>query len=669
MIITGREPVCFGFYFENTLNQCKMYHNLLSLFLVVVLSGASFNLHAQNDVSKKPDKNLVTNYIAERHPAFLNVKRAKLVIKESYGDMSIGLPFERDMSKLLQNAGIIVDNLNYDIIVNITASGYATGREYRSSPGVETKLSFEYSGFNLNGDIVFETKTGKKFVGSFTGSIAPPMSIGRKYSLYQAPFMRAFDEAIPSLMAFCYKYFGITFLFASMDDKAENIREKAAIMLGEIKSKQAVEPLVLALKYEDSYRIVRKQLEIIDPNWMHSEANKNAVPKLIASLKDNNKNVRGQVAKVLGEIKDNRAVEPLCIYLHDIESSVREQAALALMNIKDTRSVEPLIGAFVFLNNYEVLKRALDTIEPDWMRKEVAKNAVPLYISYLKANDEKYRLEAVKALGIIKDKSAVGPLILALKEDHYVNVKDLAAEALISINDSSAVEPLVNIALKHESDYARIAAAGVLIGIKDKRSVELLISALKDDDRFVRSRAAYILGETGDKRAIEPLINTLAEKNNYADVKKALEKIEPKWVETEAAKNTAPTFIVLLNSVDKNIRKESAMALGKIEDGRAVDPLINALKDVDADVREQAAVALGKIKDNRAVEPLIEALSDNEEDVCEMSVWALGRIKDKRAVKPLTKLLKIKNCDYHFQVALALEEITGEKSPVEEYLK
>jgi HEAT repeat protein len=42
------------------------------------------------------------------------------------------------------------------------------------------------------------------------------------------------------------------------------------------------------------------------------------------------------------------------------------------------------------------------------------------------------------------------------------------------------------------------------------------------------------------------------------------------------------------------------MRPGKIRDGRAVDPLIAALRDEDARVRENAAEALGKIRDVRA---------------------------------------------------------------------
>jgi HEAT repeat protein len=58
-----------------------------------------------------------------------------------------------------------------------------------------------------------------------------------------------------------------------------------------------------------------------------------------------------------------------------------------------------------------------------------------------------------------------------------------------------------------------------------------------------------------------------------------------------------------------------AYAFGHIEDARALQPLIEALKDDDEDVRRAAAYALGHLRDARAVQPLIEALKDDDEDV------------------------------------------------------
>jgi hypothetical protein len=62
---------------------------------------------------------------------------------------------------------------------------------------------------------------------------------------------------------------------------------------------------------------------------------------------------------------------------------------------------------------------------------------------------------------------------------------------------------------------------------------------------------------------------------------------------------------------------------------------IRELLHVDSHVRARAAVALGKLKDVRAVEPLIEALSDSNESVRTSVAEALGELGDERAIEPL----------------------------------
>jgi HEAT repeat protein len=84
-------------------------------------------------------------------------------------------------------------------------------------------------------------------------------------------------------------------------------------------------------------------------------------------------------------------------------------------------------------------------------------------------------------------------------------------------------------------------------------------------------------------------------------------------------------------------------ALKRINDPRAVEPLIAALEHKNKNVSACAAVALGNIRDPRAVEPLIAALKHKYDDVSEGAARALGNIKDPRAVEPLIAALSYKN--------------------------
>ena len=86
-------------------------------------------------------------------------------------------------------------------------------------------------------------------------------------------------------------------------------------------------------------------------------------------------------------------------------------------------------------------------------------------------------------------------------------------------------------------------------------------------------------------------------------------------------------FLNALNDTNPNVRFAAACALGNIGDNVAVEPLIKSLKDEEGGVREVASIALGKIGDDRAVEPLINALNDPYDAVRIAAANSLNQIE------------------------------------------
>ncbi len=80
-------------------------------------------------------------------------------------------------------------------------------------------------------------------------------------------------------------------------------------------------------------------------------------------------------------------------------------------------------------------------------------------------------------------------------------------------------------------------------------------------------------------------------------------------------------------------------ALGRLGDGRAVEPLLACLDDVNANVRAAPAEALGRLGDERAVAPLIACSRDGGRDLREAAVIALGRLGTPQALTVLHDLL------------------------------
>lgn len=238
------------------------------------------------------------------------------------------------------------------------------------------------------------------------------------------------------------------------------------------------------------------------------------------------------------------------------------------------------------------------------------------------------RENAAEALGLLRDRIAVDPLIDALNDE---DVSWKSALALGNIWDKRAIELLIP-ALQDKHWPVRRFAVSALGKIGDRTSVMSLINALNDSDWHVRKYAADALGKIGDETAIKPLVSALSDFDG------------DRWKAIIALGNmknaTVEPLINTFKSDDWRIRGRAVEALGNIWDIRGFEPLINALigknKDMNKYVRGRIAEALGKIGDERAVEPLIAAMEDP---------YIYVRIKAEEALNKMDSARWIKNFD------------------------
>lgn len=116
-------------------------------------------------------------------------------------------------------------------------------------------------------------------------------------------------------------------------------------------------------------------------------------------------------------------------------------------------------------------------------------------------------------------------------------------------------------------------------------------------------------------------------------------------------------------------RSMAAWWLGEHETGRAVSPLLAALKDDSRIVRLTSAWALGEIKDRDSVDGLIEMLeTDSDLLVREMALLALGEIEDPYAVDALEDAYE-SDGRLALAVVWALGEIAGRGDDDADYLR
>jgi len=147
--------------------------------------------------------------------------------------------------------------------------------------------------------------------------------------------------------------------------------------------------------------------------------------------------------------------------------------------------------------------------------------AVDLLIESLGRRDGVTR-SAARELGKMRNERAIAPLV-GLLGDREVN--QAAAEALLSFGEK-AVLPLVEV-LKSGNGEAREKAAFALGELRDKRAVEPLVQVMQTDDVYaVRTAAATALGHLKDARAVWVLVATLQMRDETTpDRQAALEQL------------------------------------------------------------------------------------------------------------------------------------------------
>jgi len=270
--------------------------------------------------------------------------------------------------------------------------------------------------------------------------------------------------------------------------------------------KPSVEGLVQDLGDLENSRRARQELVQIG---------RPAVPALIQAL--GNEKTRFNAVVALGEIGDRRAVGPLIEMLKDENYLVRSVAAKALGEIGDERAIPPLIEGLRADEDLRMAAaKALGEI-PD-------ERAVGPLVQLLNDKSHLVRRAATKSLGLIGDKKATGALKRVFKADKDLEVRIWAAFSLTRIaGDISTFTFLTDAVSGGSTTHPEAARALGMIG--DPRAVGPLIQALKDPACAVRGVSAWALGEIGDRTAIKPLIDMLTDQCIGQSSAEALKKI------------------------------------------------------------------------------------------------------------------------------------------------
>ena len=302
----------------------------------------------------------------------------------------------------------------------------------------------------------------------------PPYCRGKKYSRY---FMVIIFAGFFFLERFsCSGLFGtnvkklresrnVQGLIFALQHKDPTVQYDAAEALGDIGDERAVEPLLAALKNDETGGVRWKAAEAL------SKLGTPAVAGLISALQHDDDDVRWKAAIALGEIGDPQAIPSLINVLCDEDRFVRSRAAYALSMIGEA-AVDPLIHA-------------------------------------LREGDGNLRWGAAIALGKIQNPRAIDPLIHALA-DKYENVRAESAAALAVIG-KPALGPLLQV-LKFSDGAVRLEIVTALGELHDTGAIQPLIQLLDTADEEERKAIADALDEILVP-AVKPMIMKLRNGN------------------------------------------------------------------------------------------------------------------------------------------------------------
>jgi HEAT repeat protein len=311
--------------------------------------------------------------------------------------------------------------------------------------------------------------------------------------------------------------------------------------------------------------------------------------------------VSGRACRALAEIGP-AAVEPLIRALHDPDVLVRMHAALALGNIADERAIDPL-GAVLEKREGDGWQAAASALA-QFRNERAAKHLAAAFMRIYRDDEPAACLMAAQALACMGP-AGLPPLIEGAKAGpfpRYLSVVSLgkylkAREGSTGPDVRQAAETLAAALADPDGDTARAAAEG--LRLNEPFVVDALVSALKHPSLDVRKAALDSLAEIGGPRAADAHAALLADP-----------EIGPKAAINLARMGDRRALPYLRRTLDDPSgggHEGELWAIGYIHDPEATDILLDVMAHTpNLRTCEAAASAFRSTKDSRAL-PILEA--------------------------------------------------------------
>ncbi|HAC65545.1 MAG TPA: glycosyl transferase family 2 [Cyanothece sp. UBA12306] len=239
------------------------------------------------------------------------------------------------------------------------------------------------------------------------------------------------------------------------------------------------------------------------------------------------------------------------------------------------------------------------------------------------------RLRAAQTLGEI-GQPATPFLLDALANHSNVVVRRAAAKTLTLIADPQTIPQLIESFLNDEDTVVQGSSVGALARMGEAGVLPLLdILGSPDVPESAKGHAAWALAFIGAK-AKEHLYQAVS---HYSPVvRAAVVGAIAKVAAEEPDQDLLDILVKSLSDSNSNVRCETAAVLGNLTYKPAIPNLVELLNHVDEETRKSSALSLMKIGDPMVLEPLQEALNSESatavQSIIKLAISQLERTRD-----------------------------------------
>ena len=349
--------------------------------------------------------------------------------------------------------------------------------------------------------------------------------------------------------------------------------------------------------------------------WLGINGAKSAVPKLVRLLKDKNELVRSHAVFALGRLGAKHMGSRLYDMLERDESvKVRGRVAEALGRLGYTRAI-PLLNKALSSRDVRLKMGALEGLGR--MNNPQTQRTV---LRYTRDEDPAVRLKVAEALGRMGLRRGA-PVAVRMLGDEDPSVVAAAVRSIEALGHRGAIPNLVAL-LSRDDEGIVLATVKALEGLEAVEKWKALRDLWLRSKGVVAASAALAVARLGGELSLGGLQELLGSDDNRARLRgvRAAGIGGARW----AVKLIEP----LLKHPHAPLRREAALALGRLESFDSAPKLLKLLKDPVDEVRVAAVVALGRLGGPRTLPACAILIGDGNPSVAAAAVRCISFVAD-----------------------------------------